>query len=203
MSDAYGSVRVGRSGILSRMSSTEIAGDMSSVTSGKTFNDSIFRGLLKSEQIAVKVLRIFANTKGSMIVSMRKAPRNYTVESRIVLASTNVRFRSQISTLLTMCSIGSRLNADGVVVNRRENIKRFVRTAGFSPGVRVVRKRAGLSSWYGKEKYLLSKLSLRVYAEPEKARASGIRGCFVNCRTRGDVMARLTNWYDVICGGER
>jgi len=185
------------------MSSTEIARDMSNVMSGKSFNDSIFRSLLKSQQTAARVLRIVANTEGSMIVSIKKAPRNYTLELRIVLASTNVRFRNQISALLTMFSIGSRSSADGVIVNRKEDIKRFIRAVGFSPGVRVVRKRAGLSFWYGKDKYILTKLSLRVYAEQEKARASGARGCFVSCKTRADVMAKLTNWYDEISGGER
>lgn len=203
MLDVYGNVRVGRSGILSRVSSTEIAEDMSTMMSGKSFNNSILRRLLKSEQVAARVLRIVADTEGSMIVSIKKAPRNYTVESRIVLASTNTRFGNQISASLAMFSIGSRLTADGVIVNRKEDIKRFIRAIGFSPGVRVVRKRAGLSSWYGKEKYLLSKLCLRVYVEQENARASGLRGCFVNCKTRAEVMAKLTNWYDEISGGER
>ena len=203
MSDVYGSVRVGKSGILSRVSSTEIAEDMRGMMSGKSFNDSIFRSLLKSEQIAARVLRIVANTEGSMLVSIKRAPRNYTVEPRLVLANTNVRFGKQISTLLAIFSIDSRLSGDGVIVNRKEDVRRFIRAIGFSPGVQVVRKKAGLSSWYGKEKYLLSKLTLRVYAEQEKARASGVRGCFVSCKTRADVMAKLTKWYDEISGGER
>ena len=203
MLDVYGSVRVGRSGILSRVSSTEIAEDVRNMMSGKSFSDSLLRRLLKSGQTAAIVLRIIADMEGSMIVSIRQAPRNYTVEGRIVLASTNARFRNQISVLLTLFSIHSRFSPDGVIVNRKEDIKRFVRAVGFSPGILVVRKKAGLSSWYGKEKYILSKLCLRVYAEQEKARESGLRGCFVNCKTRADTMVKLTNWYDAISGGER
>jgi len=203
MSDVYGSVRVGRSGMLSRVSSIEIAEDVSRMMTGKSFSESILRDLLKSKQTAARVLRIVANTEGSMIVSIKRAPRNYTVETRIVLASTNVRFKNQVSALLAIFSISSKFSVDGVIVNRKEDIKRFIQSVGFSPGVRVVRKRAGLASWYGKEKYLLSKLSLRVYAEQEKARASGIRGCFVSCKTREDVMVKLTTWYGEISGGER
>jgi len=199
----YGTVRVGRSGLLSRVSSTEIANDLSSMMPGKAFNEQILGRLLNSAQITVKILRTIADTEGSMIVSIGKAPRNYTVESRVVLASTNRGFSNQVSALLATLHIYSRSNADGAIMNRKEDIKRFIRIVGFSPGVRVVRKRAGVSSWYGKEKYLLSRLSLRVYAEQEKARTSGTRGCFVSCKTRGDVMSELTNWYEEIRGGER
>lgn len=203
ISDVYGNVRVGRSGILSRVSSTEIARDVVGMMSGKSFNEAILRDLLRSEQIAARVLRIIADTEGSMLVSIRKAPRNYTVESRIVLASTNTRFERQISTLLAMLSIGSRVGVDGVTINRKEDIRRFILVVGFSPGVRVVRKRAGLPSWYGKEKYNLSKLCLKVYSEQEKARTSGLRGCFVGYKTRASVMDVLTHWYDATTGGER
>src|SRR5260370_29232503 len=115
----------------------------------KFLPEPIIEYLLKSKPAASRMLRIIANTEGSMIASIRKTARNYTVESRIVLASTNNRFSDQISRLLTSLSIGSRSSADGVVVNRKEDIIRFIRAVGFSPGVRVVRKRAGMSSWYG------------------------------------------------------
>jgi hypothetical protein len=199
----YGSVRVGRTGILSRISSTEIAKDIVGMMPEKSFDSRIFRDLIENEQTAAKVMRVIANTEGAMIIAVRKAPRNYTVESRIVLASTNERFRNQISRLLASLSIHSRSSPDGVIVNRKEDIRRFIQVVGFSPGVRVVRKKAGLSSWYGKEKYLLSKLSLRIYVEQERARKSGSRGCFVSCKTRGDLMGKLTEWYEEISGGER
>jgi hypothetical protein len=60
-----------------------------------------------------------------------------------------------------------------------------------------------VSNWYGKEKYLLSKLSLSIYAEQKEARKSGIRGCFVSCKTRGELMDKLTEWNEVIMRGER
>jgi hypothetical protein len=199
----YGTVRVSRGGMLSRVSSTEIADDLRRMMPGKAFNEAIFEHILKSTQVTAKVLRTIADTEGSMIVSIRKAPRNYTVESRVVLASTNRGFSDQISALLTTLRIYSRSSADGVIINRKDDIERFIRKVGFSPGIRVVRKRAGVSTWYGKEKYILSKLALRVYSEQVKARKSGAKGCFVNCMTRGDVMSKLTDWYEEINGGER
>ena len=201
--DVYGSVRVGKTGILSRVSSTEIAKDIASLMSEKSFNQQILEYLLSSKEVAVKALRIIADTEGSMIVSIKKAPRNYTVESRVVLASTNRGFRSQISALLASLGINSKWNADGVIVYGKADIGKFIQSVGFSPGVRVVRKKAGVSSWYGKEKYLLSKLSLRIFAEQERAKGSGMRGCFAGCRTREDTMGMLTSWYEEISGGER
>jgi hypothetical protein len=59
------------------------------------------------------------------------------------------------------------------------------------------------STWHGKEKYILSKLSLKIYAEQKEARKSGARGCFVSHRTSGDLMNMLTIWYEEIARGER
>jgi len=87
------------------------------------------------------------------------------------------------------------LLASGTVLRSKED--------GTREYIRVVRKKAGASNWYGKEKYLLSKLCLRIYAEQDEAKRLGKRGVFVECRTRGDLMNVLTGWYDGISGGER
>jgi len=202
LTKVYVTVRVGRSGNLSRVSSIEIADDLSSMMPRKTFNEPIFGRLIKSTQVAAKILRTIADTEGSMIVSIRKAPRNYTVESRVVLASTNPGFSNQISALLATLRIHSRSNADGVIIHRKYDIGRFTRIVGFSPGVRS-QKESGSVYLVWKGEILPIKIvsqSVRRAMESEEVWRERM---LCRLQDQRDVVIMLTNWYEKTKGGER
>jgi len=194
----YGSVHTGTNGITTRLSSIDISKDIRSSMRGKTFSDLMLAEILGSVELTKKVLRIVADTEGSMIISVRKAPNNYTVECRVVLASKNRQFSEQIADMLSKVGIDSHTTTIGVQVTAKEQIRKFIELIGFTPGVNVVRKKAGLSSWYGKEKAKLSRLCLDIYRRQRIARSSGRRDCFEECESRSDTMSFLRNWYDSI-----
>ncbi len=191
----YGEVSIGRNRILSRVSSTEIAKDLAINLPGKTFSEHIFRRITSSEKLSAEVLRIIADTEGSMIISLRKAPRNFTVEARIVLASSNLQFSQQIKEILRRLGIDSRETGEGVIIGRKVDMIRFIQSSGFSEGVRVVRKKAGSSNWYGLDKATLAKLYVRIVGEQKEARTKGERGCFESCKTREELVKILLRWY--------
>ncbi|MDA4120530.1 MAG: helix-turn-helix domain-containing protein [Thaumarchaeota archaeon] len=199
--EVYGHVRIGRNGITSRVSSIAIAQDLSRLLPAKAFSNDVLRFIIGSPTTLVKVLRIIANTEGAMIIAIKRAKHNFTVESRIVLASSNLGFTKQIGILLASLGVECRISKVGVVINKKSQIAHFIEMVGFSPGVRVVRKKAGESIWYGFEKRGLQKLFLRISEEQEHARASGLRGCFADCSTKELTKQRLQNWYAEVNGG--
>lgn len=79
--------------------------------------------------------------------------------------------------------------------------ERFIELFGFSSGVSVTRKKAGL--WYGGEKIRPSRLCLDTYSGKKVAKTSGRRGCFEQCKGRSDTMPYLIRGYDESSGGER
>jgi hypothetical protein len=198
----YGDIRLGRNRITSRGFSIVIAQDLASLLPQKTFSEEVMRYLLDSPSLTQKVMRIVADTEGAFLISVRRAKRNFTIESRIVLASSNEKFTAQISTLLSAIAIEHKISRIGVTINRKTQMERFIRLVGFSDGVKVVRKRAGLSVWYGREKAGLQRLFRRISSEQRKAKAMGLRGAFADCITREDSLRRLMNWYAEENGGD-
>jgi hypothetical protein len=200
---AYGEVHINKNQITSRIYSQEISEDLGKMMDAKAFSPDVFSRILESKGLPSRILNIIADTEGSMIVSVRKAPNNYTVECRVVLASTNAKFTRQIAALLSTLDIHSRTNRDGVLITRKKDIKLFIGLVGFTKGVRVIRKKVGVSTWYGKEKHEISKVCLRLYREQEVAKLSKPQGCLASCKTRADVVHKLMNWYEEEAGGER
>jgi len=198
----YGPVHFGTNNITTRFSSTEVSKDISQGMDHKTFSEPILARVLSSRDLTRRVLRIVADTEGSMIISPKKSPGNFSVECRVVLASKNRAFSEQVARMLSNVGIVSHIGTVGVKVTAKPQIRKFIEEVGFSEGVKVIRKKAGQSTWYGKEKSALSKLCLDIYRRQGIARASGRRGCFEQCRTREDTMSYLNQWYSGISGGE-
>lgn len=198
----YGKVLIGRNRITSRISSIEIARNISSLIPSKTFHDSVLQIVLASPRLTAEVLRIVADTEGSMLISVRKAPRNYTVEYRIVLSSSNPDFTRQFVKLLSSLGIRSKPTSLGAVISRKAEIARFISVVGFSPQARVVRKRGKESIWYGFKKAGLAALFRRISEEQSSARSSSRRGCFADCFSRAQVVLRLKTWYAESNGGD-
>jgi hypothetical protein len=201
VADVYGQVTIGRNKMTSRVSSVAIVRDLSRLLPGKTYSDEVLHFILDSPTTIVKVLRIIANTEGAMIISIKKAINNFTVEFGIVLASSNLKFTGQVGTLLTSIGVEHRISKIGVVINKKSQISRFIQLVGFSPGVRVVRKKAGHSLWFGHEKVGLQRLFFRISNEQRRARSLGLRGCFADCSTRELTLQRLRTWYAEENGG--
>lgn len=199
--DVYGDVHVGRNGLTSRVSSIEIARDLAGFLPFKTFNAEALNYIMKSASATPKVLRVIADTEGAFIISIKKAKRNFTVESRVVLASSNPRFTAQIGTLLDAVGIEHRVSSLGAIIYKKSQIARFIEGVGFTPGVKVVRRKGVVSNWYGAEKAGLQNLFLKVSFEQKRARAMGIRGCFADCLTRDQTFRRLRSWYAEVNGG--
>jgi hypothetical protein len=197
----YGDVQIGRNKLTSRVSSVEMARDLAHLLPGKVFHEDLMRFILDSPSTIPKVLRIVANTEGAILISIKRAKRNYTVESRIVLASSNTGFAKQVGVLLDTIGIRNHLSKLGVIINRKDQIARFVQMVGFSPGVKVMRARAGMSVWLGYEKVGLENLFLRISDEQKRARASGLKGAFSDCVTRQQTLGRLRKWYAEVNGG--
>ena len=197
----YGDVRIGRNRITSRVSSTEIARELAALLPQKTFHDDALRRILDSPALMVRVLRIVADTEGSILISIKRAKRNFTTDSRIVLASSNQRFTRQIGLFLDILGIGHHMSKAGAIITRKSQIARFIETVGFSPGVRVVRKKAGHSIWYGYEKAGLQNLFCRIASEQKTARAIGQRGAFADCTEKEQIILRLRTWYAQVNGG--
>lgn len=202
VSSVYGRVLVERGKITSRISSTEIAHDLATSIPGKTFDQTALERILGSKDLTIGVLRVIADTEGSMIISVKRAPQNYTVECRIVLSSTNLGFTAQLVQLLSKLGITSRVTPLGAIISRKDDIARFVMTVGFSSEAVVVRKRGNTSIWYGAKKMGLGKLFLRISREQSSAIALGCRGCFADCTTRDKTVERLKEWYAEANGGD-
>ena len=198
----YGSVLIGRNRITSRTSSTEIAHDISSLIPGKAFGERALKAIQASPTLVADVLRIVADTEGSMLISIRKAPRNYKVECRVVLASSNALFTRQLVKLLTSLDITSKPTSLGASIGTKAGISRFMSIVGFSAQARVIRKKGNESVWFGYKKSGLAKLFKRINQEQSLARLSGMRGCFADCATRSQIILRLKKWYEESNGGD-
>lgn len=197
----YGKVPVRRVRIQSIVSSVEIAREVESLTPGKFFSDSVLDYILRSATLSKQVLRIVADTEGLMIMSARKAPRNYSVEHRVVLASSNPRFTEQVAIILRSISISSSINSVGVQIMRTEDVTRFIKEVGFTPGLRVIRKKAGYGVWYGKDKSIISQVFLRVSEEQHRFWGRPSAGVFADCKTREETVERLMSIYRQVCSG--
>jgi hypothetical protein len=198
----YGPVLIGRNKITSRVSSTEISRNLSLLIPDERFDQSVMHLILSSHDLTVKVLRIIADTEGSVLISIRKAPSNHTVEYRIVLSSTNPHFTRQFVSLLGSLRIKSKPTPLGAIIARKIDIARFIATVGFSPEAKVVRRRGNRSVWYGAKKAGLAILFQRVSYEQSKAITTGLRGCFADCKTRDMAIQRLKIWYAEANGGD-
>ncbi|MDA4134796.1 MAG: LAGLIDADG family homing endonuclease [Thaumarchaeota archaeon] len=198
----YGPVHFGTNNLTTRISSTEVSKDISQGMVHKAFSEPMFARVLSNRDLTRRVLRIVADTEGSMIISPKKSPRNFSVECRVVLASKNRAFNEQVALMLSNVGIVSHIGTLGVNVTAKPQIRKFIEEVGFSEGIKVIRKKAGQSTWYGKEKSTLSRLCLDIYRRQGIARASGRRGCFEQCKTREDTMSYLNEWYSGVSGGE-
>jgi hypothetical protein len=197
----YGNVYVRRVRIQSIVSSVEIAREVESFAPGKFFADSVFEYILHSAALSKQVLRIVADTEGSMILSARKAPHNYTVEHRVVLASSNPRFTEQLAMMLRFIGIGSSINRIGVQIMKAEDVARFIAEVGFTPGLRVIRKKAGYGIWFGKDKSVISQVCLRISQEQRRTWGKMSDGVFADCKTREETIERLMSIYRQVCSG--
>jgi hypothetical protein len=199
--EAYGDIRVGRNNLNSRFSSVLITKDIAPHVRGKVFSQACLDLIISSRDLCAKVARIIADTEGSMIISVRRAPNNYTVEFRVVLACTNPGFSAQIKTLLESLGIESRINRVGVHILKKECFKRFVEVVGFTPGLKVIRKKAGLSVWYGCDKSTMTRVFRWISDEQDKAWGNPKRFLFANCKTREQTVERLMSIYRQVSGG--
>lgn len=194
----YGKVNVYERGNLVRVSSKNLAMDLRSDFPRKAFSTRIFRKLLASYDLTRSILRIFADTEGAIILSPKKAKNNYTLSVAVVLASTNVILCKQMQSLFSKLSIRARMSPNGLVIVDKKSIRCFTTLVGFSPGLKVVRKKAGYGVWYGYDKATLTKVALHVQDEQDRARKLGIGGYFANCQRKYDVLDKLKSVYNQI-----
>jgi hypothetical protein len=197
----YGDVHVGRTRIQSKVGRVEIAREVGELTPQKAFAAPVLEFIMRSPSLTSRVLRIIADTEGSMILSVKKAPRNLTVEHRVVLASYNPVFTEQIVTLLKSIGIHSTSSRVGAQVMQSEAIVQFIEKVGFSPGLRVIKRKAGHSIWFGCDKSVISKVFLRVNDEQRRVWGRRDRGFFADCRTREETVERLMSVYRQVSGG--
>jgi len=197
MKEVYGISTKKTSEIVEYINSREIAEDLMAYNIKTSIPAEIMNALLKSPKLTREVLRIFADTEGAVIISVRKAPRNFTVaDRRVVLACTNQKVKYQLVELLSSIRIVGHVGSVGVSILDQNSLRGFERHVGFSPGVRVVRKKAGHGLWYHFEKASLLKLIIRIYDEQKIRGNRGAHlGVFMNCRTKEQVIKMLNSWY--------
>jgi len=199
--EAYGDIHIGRNGLNSRFSSIAVREDMAPHIQGKVFSQACLDRILSSRELCAKIMRIIADTEGSMIISIRKAPRNFTVEFRVVLASTNRMFSTQIKAILNALGMDSNINRVGVHIMKKDHIKKFVEIVGFTPGLKVIRKKAGVGVWYGCDKSIMTRVFLHISDYQDEAWGNPIRFLFANCQTREATLERLMSIYRQVSGG--
>lgn len=183
--------------------SIEIANDLRTYNIKKAIPEEVMRKLLHSPQLTKEVLRIFADTEGSVIICVRKAPRNYTVgDRRVVIACTNAIVKAQLITLLKSLRITGHTRKYGVLITDERSLREFAQQIGFSPRIKVIRKKAGHGIWYMHEKTTLLRLLIRTYDEQiKKGRWGRHLGVFRNCKNKKEVMKILHSWYNELKGG--
>ena len=202
MKEVY-NVNAKTKGNVTYIHSTEIANDLRTYNIKKEIPPEVMCKLLKSPQLLKEVLRIFADTEGSVIISVRKAPRNYTVaDRRITIACTNEAVKSQLIKLLKSLGITARQGRDGVMITNEHSLREFAKQINFSHGISVLRKKAGHGIWYMHEKNILVKLLIRTYDEQKKKGSRGKHlGVFRNCKNKEDALKILDCWYEELKGG--
>ncbi len=203
MKEVYGIVTKTTNGNVAYINSNEIANDVTAYDIKTLIPTELMLELLKSQELTREVLRIFADTEGSVTISVRKAPRNYTVADRkVVLACTNDRVKAQLVQLLSSIGIIGHVGQVGVLIMDEKSLREFDKQVGFTSGVKVIRKKAGYGVWYHYEKASLLKLLIRIYDEQK---TKGIRGAhlrvFKNCKSKEEVLKILNSWYNE--GGKR
>ena len=190
-------------GNVTYLHSIEIANDLRTYNIKEAIPEEVMYKLLKLPQLTKEVLRIFADTEGSVIISIRKAPRNYTIgDRRIVIACTNTIVKLQLITLLESLRITARQGKDGVLITSEHSLREFAQQVGFSPGIKVIRKKAGHGIWYKYEKAILLRLLIRTYDEQiKKGRGGRHLGVFRKCKNKKEVMKILHSWYNELKEG--
>jgi hypothetical protein len=190
-------------GNVTNIHSINIANDLRTYNIKEAIPKEVMYKLLQSPQLTKEVLRIFADTEGSVIISIRNAPRNYTVgDRRIVIACTNAIVKSQLITLLKSLRITGRQGKDGVLIANERSLREFAQQISFSSGIKVIRKKAGHGVWYMYEKATLVRLLIRIYDEQiKKGRGGKHLGVFRNCKNKKGVMKILNSWYNELKGG--
>ena len=185
------------------INSIEVANDLRTYNIKEAIPEEVMWKLLKSPQLTREVLRIFADTEGSVTISVRKAPRNYTVtDRRIAIACTNTTVKSQLVTLLKSLRITARLGKDGVLISNEHSLREFAQQVGFSSGIKVIRKKSGYGIWYKCEKAAVLRLLICTYDEQKtKGRHGRHLGVFRNCKKKKQVIKILHSWYDELKGG--
>jgi len=114
--------------------------------------------MIGTKKIKIAFLRTFFDDEGRVIFS----PETHT--RKIAGTSTNPVIRKQLITLLENIGISGKENGVDVTITGKENIHKFSSKVGFTPGVRVKRKRE-FSKWFGIEKNELIKKLLASYKE--------------------------------------
>lgn len=185
------------------VTSVEIANDLEKYNIKESIPEEVMCKLLKSQQLTREVLRIFADTEGSVTISVRKAPRNYSVfDRRVTIACANSKVKLQLITLLKSLKITGHLRKDGVLITDEHSLREFAQQVGFSSGIKVIRKKAGYGVWYNYEKAILLKLLIRIYDKQKvKGRHGRHLGVFRNCKKKEEVLKILCSWYDELKEG--
>lgn len=182
----------------------EIADDLRAYDIKRMIPNEVMNEILRSPSLTKEVLRLFADTEGAVIISIRRTPRNYTVgDRRVVIALTNQIVKRQVIRLFKSLKIAAKEDKCGVSITNEGSLRLFALKISFSPGIRVVRKKAGHGIWYGYEKAILLRLLVRIYDEQiKRGRGAGRHeGVFRDCKTADDVFKILNSWYNKLKGG--
>jgi hypothetical protein len=204
MKQVYGVKTKTTNRIVAYVNSMEIAKDLAAYNVKASIPQEIMSKLIQSKELTRQVLRIFVDTEGSVIISVRKPARNYTVaDRRVVIACTNEKIKLQLVNLLASIEIIGHVGKVGVLITDQISLREFDKQVGFSSGVKVVRKKAGYGLWYNYEKALLLKLLIRIYDEQKiKGNRGKHIGVFMNCKVKEEVIEILNSWYNQQRGEE-
>jgi len=201
MKGVYGVQTKTTCGIVSYISSREIAKDLVAYDIKNSIPDEIIGKLLLSKKLTRDVLRIFADTEGSVTISVRKITKNYTVaDRRVTIACMNEKVKPQFVMLLKSLGIIGYAGKLGVVIMDETSIREFDKQVGFSSEVRVIRKKANYGLWYHYKKSLLLKLVIRIYDEQKMRNQAKHMGVFAQCTTKSEVLTILNSWYNELRG---
>lgn len=196
VNQVYG-VRAHETGNVVRLSYVQVAEDLKSYNIKNGIPEEMMTTITSSRKLTSQVLRIFADTEGSAIVSVRRTKyHKYTVESYLFVASQNAMITKQVAELLLHLGIHAHVTRNGVRISGLAALRSFAKQAGFSKEALVVRKKNRTGLWYGHQKAILLQLMLRIYQEQLNKRQHSCEGLFANCFTRDSVIRILRKWYD-------
>ena len=196
-------VNVRRGGNVAYVFSKELTDDLNAYNIKEKIPDEVMHEILKSRSFTKEVLRLFADTEGAVIISIRKAINNYTVgDRRIVIASTNDIVKKQLLILFKSLGIKAHEGKVGVLITDELSLRSFALQVGFSLGMRVIRKKGDHGVWYGYEKATLLRLLVWICNEQiKRGRGYGRHeGVFRNCKTAEEVFKILRLWYNELRG---